>query len=864
MSTLKRSTNVRYAAVYTAVFLVVAALVFRPFLSQGRTFIYYYAGQERDGFTQHYTAFVYIGRYIREFLSGLVQGQFELKHFDFTLGYGEDVIQSLGYYGFGNPLMLLSALVPQRLAEEFYQLYILLELWLAGLSFAFFGREKGFQGGWILPCSLIYVFSGFSLWAGLCHPEFLVPMIYFPLMLVGIERVLTGKRPVFLAVITGLYALTGYYWLFMGTLFVCLYALVRFFEEKRGLKEFGWFFLRAAGGYGLGLMLAAPFFVPNVIGFLQSNRTGGERGIPALFATAEQAKTILQGLIAPGDWNFMGLCAIVLPALLLLFIRREKSVRGWQVLSGLLILFCLMPVVGWLCNAGAYETTRWYVFLNFFAAVVVLVGLDELSAFSTRGTLCCALAVFLYAWAAWSAGEEVLCALAALMVTALALLFLGLLRKKLGVRAVCTLLAVVAVGNCAVNAHVTFEDYVPMFAEKGLVGVEVASMPANAVPKGEPWQRVDQGYSNNPNASMILDYAGVASYFSTSNGNTARFLSDMEIPLHNKVLFPNLDGRAVLNALLTTRWFVGAEHGVPYGYEAAGDGLWEDKGVLPLGFTYDTIISEDAWNDLNALERQERMLGAAYVPGLEPAGSVPKSGLSRGTVLRVDGQNAALEAGELNAYAMGSTLTMELEPRPNCETYLRLDGAKLAWADTPQFSVTVQAGQNRKTYTFSSKNFLWHSEQNGALFDLGYHEQGLDQITLHFEQPGGLKLDGVELWHQDMADYESRREALRRESLTEVRVDTDCITGRITTTGRRVLAFAIPYSPGWAIELDGQRAQSLKVNDFLLGVELDAGEHTVQLRYHSPGFRLGMVLSGAGLCILGALILYRKKERKAA
>jgi len=132
MSTLEPRANVRRLAVYTAVFLAVAALVFQPFLSQGRTFIYYYAGQERDGFTQHYTAFVYIGRYIREFLSGLLRGQFELKHFDFALGYGEDVIQSLGYYGFGDPLMLLSALVPQRLTETFYQVYILLELWLGG------------------------------------------------------------------------------------------------------------------------------------------------------------------------------------------------------------------------------------------------------------------------------------------------------------------------------------------------------------------------------------------------------------------------------------------------------------------------------------------------------------------------------------------------------------------------------------------------------------------------------------------------------------------------------------------------------------------------------------------------------------
>lgn len=867
MLTSAHRTKVRYLAVYTVVFLAVAVLAFWTFRSQGRTFIYYYAGQERDGFTQHYTAFVYIGRYIREFLSGLFRGQFELKHFDFALGYGEDVIQSLGYYGFGDPLMLLSALVPQRLASGFYGVYILLELWLAGLSFAFFGREKGYAAQWLLPCSLIYVFSGFALWAGLCHPEFLAPMIWFPLMLVGIERVLKGKRPVFLPVITAIYALTGYYWLYMGTLFVCLYALVRFWEEKRGWKALGGFFLRASGGYALGLMLAAPLFLPNVMGFLQSNRTGGERDIPALLATGEQMRSVLYGLIAPGTWNFAALCALVLPALLLLFTRREKEYRGWQVLAGVLSLFCLMPVVGWLCNAGAYETTRWYVFLNFFAAVVVLVGLDGLTTHSRRTVLVCGGAVAVYLWAAWNAGSERWYPLGVLLLTVAVVFLLCLLRPRMGKGAVCALLTLLVAGNCVGNARVALTDYVTMFAPRGLVEAEVAAMPANRVPEGEAWQRVDQDYPNNPNASMLLDYPGVASYFSTSNGNTARFLCDMELPLHNKVLFPDLDSRAFLNAVLSTRWFAGAEQGgrsVPYGYAPVEAEVWEDVDVLPLGFTYDTIVGEEIWSGLSALERQELLLRAAYIPGVEPVGEAPESTLIPLTIHEVDGQDACLEAGELNAYKAGSKLTFTFAGVPNSETYLRLDGAKLAWADTPQFSVTVQAGQNQREYVFSSENFLWHSEQQATLLNLGYHVQGLEQVTLTFDQPGGLKLDGLEVWCQPMDEYEAWRDDLRRESMTGVRVDADRITGSITTTGQRVLAFAIPYSPGWDVFVDGQPVQTMKANDFLLAVELQAGEHEVQLRYHAPGFESGLGLCGLGSAGLSALLLYRRKDRKAA
>lgn len=866
MPAQERKANVRLTAVYTAVFLVVAALVFLPFWSQGRTFIYYFAGQERDGFTQHYTAFVYIGRYIREFVCSLFQGQFALKHFDFTLGYGEDVIQSLGYYGFGDPLMLLSALVPQRLAESFYQVYVLLELWLSGLSFLWYGREKGYAPKWTLPSSFIYVFSGFALWAGLCHPEFLAPMIWFPLMLVGLERVLAGKRPAFLSVVTALYALTGYYWLYMGTLFVCLYALVRFFEEYRGLKGLGGFFLRAAGGYGLGLMLAAPLFLPNVVGFWQSNRTGGERGLPALLATGEQARAVLRMLIAPGSWNFAGLCALVLPALLLLFVRKEKRYRGWQVLMGLLALFCLLPVVGWLCNAGAYETTRWYVFLNFFAAVAVLLGLEELVCFRGGTLLVCAAAVLVYTWAAWNNTQEERLAMAALMVTVLVLVVLGVLQDKVKERTVCALLTLLVAANCVGNGWVAFAGYVPMFAPVGLLEAEVASMPANGVPEEEPWQRVDQDYSNNPNASMILNYAGTASYFSTSNGNTAQFLTDMELPLHNKVLFSDLDSRTFLNAALAVRWFAGVEQGgrsVPYGYERMEEGLWEDKGVLPLGFTYDTIVEEESCADLSALERQELMLRAACVDGVEESGTLPQSRLRRVEMGEVSFQHADWQDGQINAYGSGAGLTVNFAGLPGCETYLRLENVRLAWADTPQLSVMVRAGTAERRYTFSSENFLWHSGQDSVLINLGYCAEGLNQAELMFEQPGGLKLDELQIWCQPMDEYEAWRNDLRRESMADVRVETDHITGTIATTGRRVLAFAIPYSPGWEIEIDGQHADALKVNDLLLGVELEAGEHTVELCYHSPGFRTGVCLSAMGLCVLAAMLLCRRKDRKA-
>lgn len=847
-------------AVYTLVFALAAALVFRLFWVQGRTFIYYFAGQERDGFTQHYTTFVYIGRYLRELVSGLFRGEFALKHFDFTLGYGEDVIQSLGYYGFGDPLMLLSALVPQRLAEELYQVYILLELWLSGIAFRVFGREKGHEDRWILPCALVYVFSGFALWAGLCHPEFLAPMIWFPLLLTGLERVLAGRRPAFLAVVTALYALTGYYWLFMGTIFLCLYALVRVLEQPgQRLARLWNVFWRGAGGYLLGLCLAAPIFIPNVMGFLQSNRVGGDKAMPALLASWEQVKASALALVGVGEWNFAALGAAVLPAVVLLLVQKDRRYRGLQGLMVLLAVLSVMPVWGWLVNVGAYETTRWYVFSNFFVVFVLLTMLDRLTTLHWTTVLVCAGTVLVYGWAAVGEGAVWIVSLLLLTVTAVVLPLLGLLGRRWASAA----LTVLVLANVTVNAGQAFSGYASMFAPAGLVERETDSMPANAIPEGEVWQRMDQDYKGNPNASMLLDRAGVSSYFSTSNGNTARFLTEMELPLHNKVLFPDLNGRTALHAVLSTRWFAGqGGRTSPYGYTPVSERVWEDTGVLPLGFTYDTIINENDWAHMSALERQEWMLKGACVPGIAPAGELPESKLQPVDILRIVESGASWYENELNAWETGGRLTLHFDAPSNSEVYLRLDHPKVTWGESSAFSFMVTAGEDTQRYVLTSDTFLWHSEQEGILLNLGYHEEGLEQVTLTFDRPGGLTARGLEVWGLPMEGYEEQRDSLREESLTDVVVDTDRITGSITTTADRVLTFAIPYSPGWRVWVDGERQSTLKVNDLLLGVKLDAGEHTVLLRYHSPGFGAGLILCAAGLCCL-VLLCRPTKDRKA-
>jgi len=72
--------------------------------------------------------------------------------------------------------------------------------------------------------------------------------------------------------------------------------------------------------------------------------------------------------------------------------------------------------------------------------------------------------------------------------------------------------------------------------------------------------------------------------------------------------------------------------------------------------------------------------------------------------------------------------------------------------------------------------------------------------------------------------------------------------------------------PGWTVEVDGQKAELLRLDYLLKGVELDAGEHVVTFAFRPDSFRRGMVLSlvALGLLILGSAFAIVRRARLPA
>ena len=118
-----------------------------------------------------------------------------------------------------------------------------------------------------------------------------------------------------------------------------------------------------------------------------------------------------------------------------------------------------------------------------------------------------------------------------------------------------------------------------------------------------------------------------------------------------------------------------------------------------------------------------------------------------------------------------------------------------------------------------------------------------------------LKKERFEEFYRDLADEQMIIEKF-----------TDCkINGKISAQKDGVLFLSIPYEKGWKVYIDGERTETFKVLQAMLGVKVCSGEHNIRIEYTPEGFPLGVTitfLSAALVCIIAYFERKRKMLRK--
>lgn len=366
---------------YTALFALLMSIWAAIFALNGQSFIQY-----GDTLKQHYPFLVYYGRWLRQAARCVLTGA-AVPTWDFSIGYGADIITTLSYYGLGDPLDLLAAFVPGRWTEQLLEGLIVLRLYLAGLAFMAFSRRHGNSRFGTLLGALAYVFSAWPIQAGLIEPVFLVPMYCFPLMLLGADDLFEGRSPVLYIAAIALTALSNFLFFYMAAVLLVLYAIAVYSKRygAKNLRTLPPLLAKFIGFALVGIAISAVTLLPTAQELFGSARFGLTRETAPypFYRFFELLANMTTGMGYDAYSTYAGVTSAAFLGVLVLFAKPRQNTVLKCAWLGLLALL-LVPQAGSVLNGISYVSNRWVWAFTMLEAFILARVCPGITAFEPK------------------------------------------------------------------------------------------------------------------------------------------------------------------------------------------------------------------------------------------------------------------------------------------------------------------------------------------------------------------------------------------------------------------------------------------------------------------------------------------------
>ena len=968
-----------YYCLYTVFFCLTALAVFSWYIFSGKTLIW-----ELDGWDQHYKSLIYYAKYLRQVISTLFrEHRLVLTQWDPNIGEGSDILSTLHYYVIGEPVNLLAVFVPTAYMFYMYSFLIILRLYLAGISFSVlcFGTDRRNPYA-ILAGSLSYAFCYWALLNAARHPYFLSPMIFFPLIITGIEKILAHKGSWLLTIAVCLTAVSNFYFFYIIVIETVVYVTVRLLL-KYGKKVTAYvrpltriFLASISGSLMAGLIL-----LPVIYTFLIDSRLKVSRPWH-LFYPLRYYSLLPSLLTTPlGEgyyWTCLAFAVPVYFAIIFLFVKteKEKEDRLFKVLLTICFIILLIPGLGQFINGMSYMSNRWCWGLSLLGSYLLVSQWPRLIRLKKEEARRIFLVLAAYAALCLFFDESRKLATYYSIGLALCLLFLlTSLVSEIGQRqyilAAMVILSVVitsfwknAYSSKTYQYSAEIKDIRQVVEESENNETEAIRYLLKDRDKQGDYIRYS-GRDLTFNANIWKQLSSSNYFWSLSNTYVNNFKTDLHIPEAIPQKQSGYDDRADLLSLSSMEYFTSKEGDllpVPYGFSlldkinvqagrsnryiknfskktgrAVSDRqeerirqlsdesyyVYRNDYALPLGYVYDYYISQSAWEEMPALDRQQAMLDAVCL-SQAPASCPEKTDLPQGISVSYesdqdDKDSVYFKKNKIITTNPDQQITLTFQGLNNSETYVELD--KLSFSPTSEYDLYFGEGEadpddlyndltwdllessektrikkehllwirpqmvdisfqawpapsddkekqkeaakvvRQKTITYNTPDYNFYGGRDSFLVNMGYSEEPLTKLRLTLPERGIYSFDSLKIYCRPMNDFEEKITKLKDHTLENIRFASDSLQGDIQLDQLGILCVTVPYSQGWEAYVNGKKVPVLLANQHYLGLELTPGNHHIRFNYTRPLQKAGCFTSLAGLLLFVLIMVFENKKK---
>ncbi len=899
----------RTFALFTGLFLIMIVGIYSYFVVMQKSFIW-----QGDGFSQHYLIFKDYLALIKDYFADPSVG---LPFWDWTNGMGADVLSAYGYYVIGDPFVYLGLLFPASMTELAFHFLILLRLYFIGMAFLFYCREMKIGSSGALVGSMMYTFTFYVILNVTRHPFFLMPMLFFPLLCIGIEKILHNKSNTVFIVAIFLSACSNFYFFYMLSVLIFIYAVIRYFQlyGKKTIRHFLTYVWTSIYSYLIGLVLSSVLFVPIVGGFLQSSREPGEFASGLLiYPTKYYWSLILNVFVSERYlWTVFGFSSFALLLLPMLWMKRKE----FGFISGSLALFAvilLLPAFGSIMNGFAGPYNRWTFAIPLFISLGAAMLFNSRFKLKKKEYSAMGALLLVYSGAIVLIMQVVgfkTAYIAPLIFAGMMWLLLVLANKQQAKKPLtrrskwfysASLLVVIMVdlGFSAMDYYYPWgQNKIELSLDYGTVDENYLSTfdgLEQELPQDKGISRIGVTSKDNhvKNQMIILEEMGLNSYLSVSNGFISNFAQQLETgqfqliqPLRN-----GFDDRQIANNFLGVRYILTEKENeayLPYGYKVAEDLsdksssfiVAETKNYFPFAYANTTYLTYESFRQLNPIEKEQFLSYGVIVESEE----VDTTGLTLFDqplevksedyqLVSNDPSKASVEEEEIIIKESNGKVELIVDDPTalqNTEVYVYLEGLDFTPSTsdpltrTPtSFTAKVALGERKKAIRQSDVlSFSSYIKRSEMLFNMGYQDGNSKEetISLQFSEAGEYALEDITVFVVPKDEGYSARVAEKRANQLNIEQFTNkMVSGSVTMTESSILSTTIPYTEGWKAEVNGKKVETILVNEGFIGLLLESGNSAVTFTYQPPFLIVGAWLSLVGTIALAANYVFWNKH----
>lgn len=793
--------------------------------------------------------------------------------YSFNTGSGLNYYAFISYYlgGFLTPIIFFFS--KAALPTAYYCL-TLLKIGLAGFTFWIYAKET-FK---LKPIMNVGLSTAYSLMSFIiAHSEVIIWLdifIYFPLIILGIDRLLEKRKLKCLFFSYLALFLTNYYFAFMIGVFSFLYFIVRYVVDFQKFKDR---FIPYIATSLLSGMSAMVMILPTVLDLSQNGQPLTK--IEHLFVKeAGFWDIVVKNFIGVYDTTkydtipfiYIGL----IPLIFAIFFFVSKKIRlkekiGYGLLGGFIFLsFIIWPLaLFWQgFHAPIMFHFRFSFVMSFF--IIMLAGksmtiLSNDSEELDKISWICYVLIFIFAASMtikrdsqylWVSAQNVSYTIAFVVLYMTYFKIQGG-QLKVGkwtnsiVKHGTIILVLAMFGEAFINAHFVINkmhhEWPYLMSRtyyKNNKNIEQLVDFTKENNQGDFYRTETLMTNGRPNNDPIrYGYPSLHMFSSVRNCNVSNVLNGLGFrnAQNDGLTVDYLNNTLIMDSIMGVRYNMAETNPVKYGYkkvDQSGDvKLYENKYALPMGILAKGNIAKFKMDYNKPLIGQKNLIKGLTGKPYNDLYTTIEPKLVEVENTEKPKPDSKVVKSPMNYANTPRYFVYEAEIPQGYQAYFQISPVKDVYKD---FEFNTWATVTSPKYDNGHKQI----RSLGEFYNLGYYEQNEKiKFVVKIDGRNNFKMKKPKIVLMNLNVYDEIMNQLKNQGI-EFQIHKNTAIANVNASEKTDLFTTIPYDKGWSLTIDGKQQKIHTVNDGFIRIKIPEGKHKIKLTYFPPGLKIGFIL----------------------